>query len=89
MPTPIPQQPFADARRAAGLMLHWLDDNDAGMKQVLMESGDLNRDPFLIMALLNLTLDLFPDLFAKSPEIHERLLEMAYAEVDEEANNRD
>jgi len=76
--------PFADSRRAASLLAHWLDDNDDGLKQVMMEARELNREQFLIMALLNLTFDLNPSILRKVDKIRARALEMAHAETIQE-----
>mgnify|MGYP005993647069 FL=1 len=83
MSNPIADLPFADSRRAAALLAHWLDGNEPGQKQIIIEADDANRTPFLIMALLNLVLDVCPELIGKASEIRDRLLPLAYAEVDE------
>lgn len=83
MSKPIKDLPFADDRRAAALLVHWLDDNADGQKQVLMEADSQDRTPFLIYSILNLVLDTCPVLISKAPEIRERLLSLAYSEVHE------
>lgn len=83
MTTPAHDLPFADERRAAALLLHWLDGNEPGQKQILLEATDQDRTPHLIYAILDLIHSMFPTLPAKSPEICERLLSAAYTEVGE------
>ncbi|MDV8065538.1 hypothetical protein R4P64_03370 [Rhodococcus sp. IEGM 1366] len=89
MTEPVQSQYFADNRRAAALFVHWLDDNDDGMKQILHEALELNRLVFLPLAVMKIAVNLHPDLLTKTPEIREWLLELAYSEVEEEQNNSD
>ncbi|MFG1785683.1 hypothetical protein ACGFIU_24890 [Rhodococcus oryzae] len=70
-------------RRAAALIVHMLDDNDEGIKAVMMdtlEEGDQSAVR-LPMAVVTLLTDEFPHLLGRVGKFRERLLEYARIEV--------
>ncbi|MBM4726058.1 hypothetical protein [Prescottella equi] len=70
-------------RRAAALVVHMLDDNDDGIRAVMMDTLEEGEYSIvrLPMAVVTLLTDEFPHLLGRVGNLRERLLEYARIEA--------